>query len=286
MKTLLSVSVLATLAATAAAANINLPPYTFTGRVMTYDRMSLAETTSGAEIRVRKAADGSLLAFSQILRQEHFTENYRLQVPLSLVESPTTAATNTVLAFEVQTGNRLYTTASLFPTNLPSCPGGLTVCDVILGEDLDGNGIADAYETLMNEDEIPYYRAMGLDIGPTYDPEADYDGDGVSNRLEYLAGTDPFLKEDVFSIRSFEPSPVVEGAWVLTFFANRAHTYGTQTTESLDAEPFAQTTFAPAAAPESRSPVLHTSKTDYGLTSVLVFPAAEQSAAFFRLTVQ
>lgn len=286
MKRIFSLSVLAAFVAAASAANLDLPAYTFTGRVMTYDRMSLAETTSGAEIRVRKAADRTLLSTSRILRQENFSENYRLQIPLSLTESPTTATTNTVLAFEVQTGSRLYTTASLFPTNLPSRPGGLTVCDIILGEDLDGNGIADAYETLMNEDEIPYYRAMGLDIGPTYNPEADYDGDGVSNRLEYLAGTDPFLKEDVFSIRSFEPSPLVEGAWVLTFFANRAHTYGTQTTESLDAEPFAQTTFAPAAAPESRSPVLHTSKTDYGLTSVLVFPAAEQSAAFFRLTVQ
>jgi hypothetical protein len=38
-----------------------------------------------------------------------------------------------------------------------------------------------------------------------FDPKADADGDGMDNRAEFLAGTDPFLETEMFAITAFEP---------------------------------------------------------------------------------
>ena len=57
--------------------------------------------------------------------------------------------------------------------------------------DADGNGIADAWEQLYFPNGAP-------------DPAIDSDGDGTSNRFEYIAGTNPIVRSSVF-----EP----KGAW-------------------------------------------------------------------------
>ena len=54
--------------------------------------------------------------------------------------------------------------------------------------DADGNGIADAWEQLYFPNGAP-------------SPETDSDGDGASNRFEYIAGTNPTLKSSVFGPR-------------------------------------------------------------------------------------
>ncbi len=54
--------------------------------------------------------------------------------------------------------------------------------------DVDGNGIADAWEQLYFPDGAP-------------SPDTDSDGDGASNRFEYIAGTNPTLKSSVFGPR-------------------------------------------------------------------------------------
>lgn len=58
--------------------------------------------------------------------------------------------------------------------------------------DADGNGIADAWEQLYFPNGAP-------------SPETDSDGDGTTNRFEYIAGTNPTLKSSVFG---------PQGAWV------------------------------------------------------------------------
>lgn len=37
----------------------------------------------------------------------------------------------------------------------------------------------------------------------TYDPDADWDGDGAANYAEYVAGTDPNKADDCFEIGAF-----------------------------------------------------------------------------------
>src|SRR3954468_21563369 len=65
--------------------------------------------------------------------------------------------------------------------------------------DLNGNGMSDVWENL--------YGAVGIN------PEADTDGDGVVNRLESIAGTNPFdsnsvprIAQSAYSLTNFTVS--------------------------------------------------------------------------------
>ena len=75
---------------------------------------------------------------------------------------------------------------------------------IMAGEDSDGDGMLDAWE-----------RANGLDPGDPSDAAKDLDGDGQSNRDEFLAGTLPWHAEDVFAAEASGFTPT--GMYRLTF---------------------------------------------------------------------
>lgn len=95
-------------------------------------------------------------------------------------------------------------------------PGQRTKLDLTLGVDSDGDGLPDAWE------ENVIGAIAGLDDLSDVTPDGDADGDGVSNRIEYIAGTYAFDRRAVFS---FEILGVENGLARLRFLAVKGRTY-------------------------------------------------------------
>ena len=89
-----------------------------------------------------------------------------------------------------------------------------------LGVDNDGDGMPDAFE-------FQYFGGLGATAG------GDSDGDGVTNRDEYLAGTDPTLATDRLQITYFDPLNPLGTSSDLTWTSTAARFYAIETTTNL-----------------------------------------------------
>jgi len=92
--------------------------------------------------------------------------------------------------------------------------------------DSNGNGIPDVWESTY----------FGSPTGA--DRDADSDGDGLSNRAEYLAGTDPTNKLSYLKVEQISPT----GGALITFQAVSNRTYTVEYKDGLDAPAWARLT--------------------------------------------
>ncbi len=155
-------------------------------------------------------------------------------------------------------------------------PGQRTRLDLTLGEDSDGDGLPDAWERAL---------IAALGGGPdlnNINPEADSDGDGLSNMDEYLAGTYAFDSKDGFALKILRN---LEDRAVLEFLAIRGRAYTVYGSEDLkDWKPVSFR--MPANAPDSPA-VLSYYATDVRVWQVETVPQPEQpSMRYFKLLAQ
>jgi hypothetical protein len=94
--------------------------------------------------------------------------------------------------------------------------GIITDCNVITLADADGDGLADIWET-----------AHGLNTNNVADAALDTDGDTLSNRAEFLAGTDPANPSSYLKVDSITAG----GGATLTFGAISNRTYSVQSSD-------------------------------------------------------
>jgi hypothetical protein len=112
-------------------------------------------------------------------------------------------------------------------------------------DDIDGDGIPNALEASLGSDyENPDTDGNGLPDGWEYnyfhqvtgtDPNADPDGDGMSNRQEYLAGTTPTDATSVFKILSTMPD--TNGTMTITWSCVPGKRYQVYFRDSLNSGP-------------------------------------------------
>lgn len=208
-----------------------LPPFTFVGKVSNDSGIPYG-TTDAVEIRV-KNLNGDLLAKAGIRASAESPYNYRLTVPVASAPAVGYATTGESLVFEVSDGaDTTYTSLVPAEQTVVNKPGGIGVVNFSLSVDANGNGIPDAYENYQE------YRMYERGIAGPYDPEADYDNDGFSNRAEFLAGTDPLNAADRLAITAasaYNSGTTGDGLFAITFVTAAGRTYSVRATADLAA---------------------------------------------------
>ncbi|MGN0832288.1 MAG: thrombospondin type 3 repeat-containing protein [Kiritimatiellia bacterium] len=207
-------------------------PYSIAGRVVNYDGIAY-EASDDITLYVRNP-NGAVLAKSKVFDPGSVSAwNYRLDVPVATRSGGGYAAAGEVLSLSaVDAKGVVYEGLIQGDDAVVGQGGGTATVRVMLADDANGNGIADIYE------QSKEYDMWLADISdPVFDPDKDYDGDGVSNYAEYLAGTDPFDREDYFRVKQVSGLSAAEAdaedVIALTFEANAGRSYVVNETPTL-----------------------------------------------------
>ena len=197
--------------------SVALPPFVVTGRVVDYDCAGL----KNAEVRIRKG--NLLLARSAVGSFGADTAaNYSVAVPMSNKDVATAATAGDQLKVEIDTGTAVYADTNLSVS--AASPGRTVKLNLKAAVSTNGKGVADQYLRDIQWD----LEDMGLAMSD-YDPNADYDGDGVSNYMEYLAGTDAFDASDAgLKILSWRKVDGNDDVMEATFLPGRGRAYSAE----------------------------------------------------------
>ena len=163
------------------------------------------KSASEAEVRLVRAAaaGGTVYSRSAVTDQMLPGVNYRLSLEIDSEgpARPYAVLSGTEMKILCTVGGE---EAALAPASVFATPKAGTAQrrDYTIGSDADGDGLPDAWEEWVLRCAGKAYDAAAI---AAFDPKADADGDGMDNRAEFLAGTDPFLETEMFAITAFEP---------------------------------------------------------------------------------
>lgn len=235
--------------------------FTVSGVARNY-RGGLYSPETGAYVMAKKA-DGTVLAKASVHNLTNGV-SYVLTIPLSNVDGRRTAKAGSSVTLVACDPYATYVTSS----NLVlSAVNGSSRVNLEFFAPSSYAGIPQAYI-----DEItPYMDAYGY---TNYNPSADWDGDGRTNKQEYEEGTNPFDRSDFFAPKSVS---VVNASGVkmlsVTLETVEGRTYGVDAVPSLDgATAWAEDRFRvnSTTAGETTS---YTEREDVGSVTFFMLPA-------------
>jgi hypothetical protein len=185
------------------------PPLVLYGTVRNTSDNNVRMTFGSLTWQFRRVADGRVVTVTTVLTNLNDQFSYVLQVPCETfitgyqVSSNALMLTPTPSAFDrsqisYEGGSAQLVVPGQGQVALSSRDRGkLERVDLLVSvapADGDGNGLPDAWET-------HYFGTPGVD------PNADRDQDGMSNRAEYLAGTDPTSDASLFKFINVAARP-------------------------------------------------------------------------------
>lgn len=256
------------------------PHYTLYGLVR--DQVGQTVVADGAVVILLKG--GVEMGRGSISTLSGLDHNYEISIRIDHNRSGTTLYNSKALAAQgpfslvvEMNGSRFYPIE--VSGNLTAGRGGERVrLDLNLGADSDGDGLPDVWEQWQLYQAGYYPDENGLWPIQLLNRDGDFDGDGLSNWMEYVAGTfagdatETFgleIKEKTLSSVRFEFFSIIGKAYTIE--------------RSTDARVWSQVAFS-VGAPGSGT-LVHTAA-DVAIVSAFAVPNPSGEREFFRLTVR
>ena len=201
-------------------------PCTYVGRLMDAEHVGF-DANRVAEIAAYDAS-GNLVARTTTFYKPDSRRNYALRIPMASQAVDGALTTNSTVTIEVVEPNGTVWTGVVVDRDATlGGPGSLKEVDIVLAECTNAYGIDDG---LLEDLYWAWRYSAYYKAGETFDPQKDYDGDGMSTLNEALSGTDPFDPADCLSILSFRRGSEKD---VLSFTCRPGRAYQLEVSESL-----------------------------------------------------
>jgi hypothetical protein len=276
-----SLSLLLVLAASKAGAFPPAPCYTLHG-IVRDQTGQVVRAESASVILFKGTAEAGRASIGPLAEPD---KNYELRVRIDQARPATTLYNASAVPSEgqfglkVELGGRLYYPIEVTGT-LTAGKGGESVkLDLTLGEDSDRDGLPDAWEQwqLFQAGKLP--GEDGQRLINLLDKDGDFDGDGQSNYMEYLAGT---FAGDATEFFKLEIKEKLAEKIRFEFYGITGKTYTIE--RSTDNRTWTRLPLSTGTA-EAQAADTYTA-TAVGVQSAFVTPAAGAASEFFRLTAR
>ena len=204
---------------------VPLPPFTVYGMVKSWNGRAYSSNDNATVIA---KIGGVEVDRCQAVSGVYPDLNYRVHIPMASAPVSGKGSTGDPITFEVYYDGQSHAVPPGETPPVVGETGTAMACDLVVGTDLDGDGMPDEYENLL----LPYYieAGRGTNIWAIL-PDDDFDGDGYSNEQEFLAGTIPVEESDFLKIDEFKSSSA--GLMALKFLSAPGRTYTVPQTENL-----------------------------------------------------
>ena len=274
----------------AATATNNFPLGTFVYVGSVLDHRHEVRTSADQLVIEAVAADGTVLASCRVTDPVVSSGvNYVLEVPVATLSSSRSAAIGDELRCVVRSESGA---TAISTTPLPAVTAANDIAHVnVVGARTTVFSAEDGSTASVSDDYLaglaPYMQMKGCD---SYDPWADWDGDGASNFAEYAAGTNPFDETDFLHIISSGiVSAKTEPMLYLEFEYAGGHLYTLGATPELAGSAWTTEPFGVGSAdatPQRSLTLAGDEATGIGTATIYLVPATDSPVAFYRINAE